>query len=619
MVNLIMVKKKKKNSENFWKDIKRVILVFESADRKKLVLVTGTQIVLGFLDLLGVAFIGMVSALIIRGINSEGPGNNVGRVLNLLRIDGFSLKNQVLILSLCALLVLTAKTFFSIVLIRKTLRYLGRRSASISSTLISKLLNQSLPYINKESHQDRLFSITSGVSNLTTGVFGSLVLVIADFTLLIILLAGLLIVDPLTSILTFCGFSFIGYTLYYLLHSRASAIGKENSKLLIKSNNQIIESIAAFRESSVRGSKQYYAKKISQVRTQISDLDAEIKFLPNISKYVTEIAIVVGITLIAAYQFANSDSRHATAVLTVFLAASTRIAPALMRLQQNVISLRTYLAMSEPTLKLSEDLMTKDLLPSVQLEFKDHHEGFIPSVNLEKISFTYSQKDKFGVRDISLRINPGTFTALVGPSGAGKSTLADLILGILTPHKGDVQISGVNILETLRRWPGSVGYVPQSIFIANGTIAENVCLGFDVEMIQQKAIWEALDAAEIGEFVRSLPQTLEYQVGDGGANLSGGQRQRIGIARALLTKPLLVVFDEATSALDAEIESRVTESIYKLKGKCTLIVIAHRLSTVRLADQVCFLNNGAIEDSGTFEEIKTRNPEFKNLANLMGL
>ena len=606
-------------SKRLWSNLKRAFAVLHRTDRKKLLVVTVIQILFSFLDLLGVAIIGMVSALIIRGINLQGPGDRVGRFLEILHIDNLSLKEQVLILGIVALLVLSTKTIFSVIVLRKTLYYLSRKSASISNELISKLLNKPLTYVNHEPTQERLFSVTTGVSNLTVGVFTNLVLIVSDSSLLLILLVGLLVVDPTTSLLTFSGFLLIGVVLYYLLHTHANRIGTESSRLIIKSNRQIIEVIQSFRESIVKSSRPYYARKIKAVRDELAELDAEIKFLPNISKYVTELSIVIGITAISAFQFSHSDPKRATAVLTIFLAASTRIAPALMRLQQNAISLKTYIAAAEPTLRLSEELRSVESLPKWENHFHDQHLNFSPEVEVRDVSYSYPGSTNYALTDVTLTMQPGTITAIVGPSGGGKSTLADLILGILKPDRGRVSISGFESLEALRNWPGSIGYVPQNVFIADGSISENICLGFDVEDVPDEAIWEALDAAEIGDFVRSSNKKLDFQVGEGGSNLSGGQRQRLGIARALLTKPLLVVLDEATSALDSETENRVADSINSLKGKCTLLVIAHRLSTVRLAEQVCFMKDGKIQDRGTFDELKSRNTDFKNQAILMGL
>jgi ABC-type multidrug transport system fused ATPase/permease subunit len=606
-------------SRKLWINLQRAFAILHPRDRKKLALVTIIQILFSFLDLLGVAIVGMVSALIIRGINSQGPGDRVGRLLEILHIENLTLKEQVLLLGITALLVLTAKTVFSVIVLRKTLFYLSRKSASISHGLISKLLNKPLTYINEEPSQERLFSVTTGVSNLTVGVFTNLVLIVSDTSLLVILLAGLVVVDPATSLVTFSGFLLIGAVLYYLLHTHASRVGIESSRLIIESNRQIIEIMQFFKESIVKSSRPYYAKKIKKSRDELAELDGEIKFLPNISKYVTELSIVIGITAISVFQFSQSDPERATAVLTIFMVASARIAPALMRLQQNAISLKTYIAAAEPTLKLSEELRSVDSLPLWENHFRDHHPEFVPKVEVTNVEYGYPGASSFALSGISFNMMPGTLTALVGPSGGGKSTLADLILGILKPDTGNITISGLETLEALRTWPGSIGYVPQTVFIADGSISENICLGFDVEEVPNQAIWEALDAAEIGDFVRTTQKKLNFQVGEGGSNLSGGQRQRIGIARALLTKPLLVILDEATSALDSETENRVAESINGLKGKCTLLVIAHRLSTVRLADQVCFISGGKIQDRGTFDEVKSRNMDFKNQASLMGL
>jgi ABC-type multidrug transport system fused ATPase/permease subunit len=210
-------------------------------------------------------------------------------------------------------------------------------------------------------------------------------------------------------------------------------------------------------------------------------------------------------------------------------------------------------------------------------------------------------------------------TAIVGPSGGGKSTIIDLILGILSPQEGKVLLGGLNPSEAIRTWPGSIGYVPQEVFISNGTIRDNICLGFDPVTVDEELIWDALKAADLDEFVRSVEGQLEFVVGDNGGSLSGGQRQRIGIARCLLTKPTLVILDEATSALDSATENRISESIMNLRGSCTVIVVAHRLSTVRNSDQVVYIENGEVVAFGTFEDVKANSPKFQEQAEFMGL
>jgi ABC-type multidrug transport system fused ATPase/permease subunit len=209
--------------------------------------------------------------------------------------------------------------------------------------------------------------------------------------------------------------------------------------------------------------------------------------------------------------------------------------------------------------------------------------------------------------------------ALVGSSGAGKTTLIDVLLGVLPASKGQVLISGLEPTETFSQWPGAVAYVPQNVYVANSSIKRNVILGYLDSMVDESLIWTALEAADLSDYVKSLPNGLDTEVGENGSSLSGGQRQRLGIARALLTKPKLIVLDEATSSLDGESEAAITESFLRLPGDTTVITIAHRLSTVRTADIVLYMSEGAIKASGTFEEVRLAVKDFDSQARLMGL
>jgi ABC-type bacteriocin/lantibiotic exporter with double-glycine peptidase domain len=281
--------------------------------------------------------------------------------------------------------------------------------------------------------------------------------------------------------------------------------------------------------------------------------------------------------------------------------------------------IKSSLASSQPTFELIEELRGVTELDKAETRIDVLHLGFSPRLKIENIEFAYIGSKAITVENISLDISEGKFIAFVGPSGGGKSTLIDIVLGLLAPSAGSVTISGLTPVSAIKKWPGSIGYVPQDVFIENSTIKENICLGFNPVLVPDDLVWQALELSDLSEFVKGLDGQLSFRISDAGKNLSGGQRQRLGIARALLTKPKIVFFDEATSALDAETENRVAESILKLTGDCTVIFIAHRLSVVRSADMIYYIDKGKIVNQGTFEELRKLNADFNNQANFMGI
>jgi len=245
--------------------------------------------------------------------------------------------------------------------------------------------------------------------------------------------------------------------------------------------------------------------------------------------------------------------------------------------------------------------------------------GFTPNVCLNEVSFSFPDKDPKAIDGVSLAIAPGDVIAIVGPSGAGKTTLVDLMLGVLEPLSGTVSISGQAPLDAIAMWPGAIGYVPQDVMISNGTVISNIGMGFPYESIPHERVLDALRLAQLEDFVASLDQGIHAPVGDRGTSISGGQRQRIGIARAMFTRPKLLILDEATSSLDGETEASITSAIQSLKGSVTVVLIAHRLSTVREADLVVYMESGKLIASGSFEEVRTKVPDFDRQAQLMGL
>ena len=430
---------------------------------------------------------------------------------------------------------------------------------------------------------------------------------------------GLFIVDPTIALSIFLIFGLIGFLLYRLMHLKVRELGLKQSEIGIRSSERILEVISSYRETVVRNRRDYYSREIGKQRLELADISAEMSFMPNISKYVMEVTVVLGSILVSAIQFITQDAVHAVAVLSIFLAASTRIAPAILRIQQGSISIRGSLGAANPTLELIELLGNSSTVEKTSDLVETKHVGFQAKIKLENVSLTYPNKEIPAIFGINLNIEPGQIVALVGPSGAGKTTIVDVLLGILKPDFGTVQISELPPLACISKWSGAISYVPQDVMISNGTIRENVAMGFPIEVATDELVWDALEVAQLLSFTKSLPNGLDTPVGDRGTKISGGQRQRLGIARAMFTKPALLVLDEATSSLDGETEANISEAVQLMRGTVTVLMIAHRLSTVRNADVVIYMDSGKIISVGNFEEVRSQVPDFDRQAKLMGL
>jgi ABC-type multidrug transport system fused ATPase/permease subunit len=603
------------DKSNFMKSIN----VLNKNEKVRVGAIAVIQIANSLLDLIGVGLIGILGALTISGMQSKEQGPLVSGVLDFLNIDNFSLQAQALALGSLAGLTLISKTILSIVFTRKTLYFLSRCGAKVSSNMIDRILSQSVIKIQARSSQDILYSVTTGVQTITLGIIGQSVILLADISLLVIMGIGLLLVDPLIALSTLLIFGAIGVLLYKLMHQRAAKLGRNSSLLNVASNEKIIEVIHSYRELVVKNRRSYYAKEISNVRHDLANTLAELSFMPNLSKYIVESTVVVGSLIIGGMQFALKDAYQAIATLTIFMAAGSRIAPAVLRVQQGAISIKSNIGASVPTLELIHSLSSTTRIDESIPDFSNQHDGFIARIDISNASFTYPGEINPIVNSVSLSVEPGMVLAVVGPSGAGKSTLVDLILGILDVEEGQIDISGMHPLDAAKKWPGAIAYVPQDVLIANGSIRENIALGYPENAITDELILLALNKCALGEFLGGLPLGLDSIVGERGARLSGGQKQRIGIARAIVTNPKLLVLDEATSAMDGGTELEITEQLEALRETTTIILIAHRLSTVKNADKVIYIDEGRIVAQGKFDEVRRLVPDFDLQAKLMGM
>jgi ABC-type multidrug transport system fused ATPase/permease subunit len=576
------------------------------------------QILLNILDLIGVALIGIVGALSVNGISSKTPGTRVRSFLELVNLENFTLQSQVAILGAIAVLLLVTKTLVSLILMKRTLYFLGRKCSDISKKAIQSLLSMPLLEIQKLSNQDTIFKVTTGVNALILSVLGMGVALIADFSLFIILLIALIVINPAIAITSGLFFSTVVFILYRAMRNQAQQIGEKERLYSIEENEKLLEVLSSYKESVIKNRRPFYADYVGQIQQKKSRTQADRTLMPNISKYAVESAMLLGILGITAFQFIMQDAFRAIATLSIFLAAGSRIAPAALRIQQGLIQIKTGVATGLPTIDFIKHLEDFPSDSNSSVAFNSSHIGFEPIVKIKNLNLRY-ESSGFSLKDISLEISKGESVAIVGASGSGKTTLVDIILGLIVPDSGSVTISGETPKIAIQKWNGAIAYVPQDVFLINKTIRENLTLGYESVSVPDSSINFALDTASLNDFINTLTNGVDTEVGERGASLSGGQRQRIGIARALITDPYLLVLDEATSALDGETELRIAESINKLKGKCTVIMIAHRLSSIRNADKVVYMDDGRIIAIGTFAQVRTQVPDFDKQAGIMGL
>jgi ATP-binding cassette subfamily C protein len=606
-------------TNRYFKVIHRSLFVLPEKARKRFIFAAGLQVTLNVLDLLGLVLLAGISTIAIHGINATEPGQYISFITGLLSIDQLTTFQQIMILGGIAVTIFISKTVVSIIFLRNILRYLSNRGAELSSTLVAKLLNSSVLDIESKSSQKTLYTVTSGATAITTGILGTAISLVADISLTVMVAVGIFILDPLTALLSVLIFGGISLALQFSMRNRARQLGSLGADLTIESNEIIMEVIRSYREAFVRNTQQTYWKSLSQVRWQLSNVAADQAILPNISKYVMDVSLIVGAFVVALIEFGLHSTPHAIGGLTLFLSAGTRFAPAVLRIQQGLTTILGQESSASITFKYIEE--ARDISPRLENEsFNGMQRGsFIPKIELSNIHFTYPEAEQPAVSFSQLSVNPGKLIAICGPSGSGKSTLVDLMLGVLQPNQGKALISGIESAKAMSTWPGMVGYVPQDIYIAKGDFLTNVALGFDPSSVSEKQVWRCLELAHLDGHVKSLPQGIHSEIIENGKSLSGGQRQRLGIARALYTNPRILILDEATSALDAESENLLNETIQRMRGTNTFVIIAHRLASVMSADSVVYMENGKIVTQGKFEDVRRNAPNFDQQAKLLGL
>lgn len=619
-------------SEGIVSAVRRSLRLLEPGRRRLFLLASAIQVSLGVLDLVGIVLVGLLASVAISATGLSNVPAGLQGFLDAIGLSGLTATQLSVALAGSAVIVLIAKTVLSAILARRIFRFLANRQAEVASQLARRFLNLPLLDVQRWTTSEAIYALGSGVGAAVVIVLGSAVTIAAEIFLFFIVGITLLAYDFLVTLIALGTFA----VMILLVNRVLTRWGARNAQIMTDSSihmlSAVSEALETYRETTVMNRRDLYIDRYQRLIGRYAAATANQSYVLEIPKYALEATLYLAILVLAVFQFLTKDLATAAATVAVFLAAGTRVVPALLRLQGAYINARNGSVSAMPTYYLSDFLQrkesvstpitsrsTSDMAALIAERIRQGHQGFEPRIEVRAVSVRYLDAEEPALRGVDVTIPPGTSVALVGSTGAGKSTLADIILGVLEPDEGEVLLGSVPPRAAIDRWPGSISYVPQSVALVYGTVRDNVALGLPRDAVDDELVWEALSRARIDDFLRESRDGLDTAIGERGVRLSGGQRQRLGIARALYTRPLMLVLDEATSALDAETEQSIVQTLNDLEGQVTTVTVAHRLATVRRADLLLYLESGRIVAQGSFGDVRRSVPDFDRQAALLGL
>lgn len=515
----------------------------------------------------------------------------------------------------CAVIIL--KGVLALILQWWATRKLARLELAMGDKLFASYL--AAPWVERlrRNSSDLVRIADIGIANTIAGFLLPFMTLTGEVLTFVVVVLVLAIAQPLTAAVALVYLGAVAMALYFLVSRRAVVAGRVNRDYSFKVAQLLTEMVTALKEVTLRNKEGEVASVVHANRIHTSRARANIQFLGIVPRYVLESALIGGFAVIGGVGYLAGGPEQAMLSVALFALAGFRMAPSLQRFQGIISQTSTSAPFAEVVVA---DIKTVE---KYAVERKHERTGeklpeTATSLDLRDVSFRYSPDSEEALRNINLSIPFGATVAFVGSSGAGKSTLVDLVLGLIEPTSGEASIGGVPLGAMAGDWRSRVGYVPQEVAIFDATVAQNVALtwtdDFDRDLVKS-----SLEKAQMLDVVENREGGIDRRVGERGLSLSGGQRQRLGIARALYADPLVLVMDEATSALDSATEAAISKSIQDLHGKVTVVLVAHRLSTIRHADMIYFMADGEVQASGTFDELIEAVPDFAHQATLAGL
>jgi ABC-type multidrug transport system fused ATPase/permease subunit len=599
--------------------LKAGLRLLNPRERAYLLVVVVIQIFIGLIDLVALALVAALGSLGASYVSGFALPQSIKRIIEAVGLGDVQTQQLLVIVALATGFLFVFRSAATLILTRRIALFLANRQTRISVELAKKISTTSYAWLKRRDLNEVIYATTDGVGALMLGVIGSFMSVLGEAFFLTLILIGLIVVDPTTALVTLIFFSVLGISSYRLVRSYATRLGNESAKFSIHGRNQISSMLLAYKEIYAFQRQQKFLDDFVSTRQVTTQAQGKATWLQQVPKASAEVGLVIGGAGLIGLQAWQSDAASGLSTLLVFLAAASRLTPSLLRIQSSFLSYRNFAGGAEITLKTLTALENADFEPVEIRESASRSEYKPLGVEVSNLSFRYPDGNEEVVSNISLRIEPGSFVALAGSSGSGKTTLADILIGIYAGSTGSVRFNGIPNREWVKANPGGIGYVPQSPYILGGDFITNIALGIPENEVDLHRIDEVIAKAQLIDLVRAMPDGLHTDLSNFGSRLSGGEKQRLALARALYTNPSLLIIDEGTSALDGRTEFEVTRAILGLRNTLTIIVIAHRLASIKEADQIFLLDKGHLIASGDFKTLRESSKEFQEQVSYMNL
>jgi len=570
------------------------------------------SVLIAALEALGVALVVPLTQIMVEG-NKKGPPKDLHWLTRF--VDLQTTEQAAAVLGLMVLVTFTVKGLAAIALLRWGITNSLQQEARIAQRLFSRYLLAPHAFHVRHHSSEIQRTLNESMVLVFRRALPFVIAASADLFSLVAIAIVIVLDDFRVALVGVAYFGLVAIVYQRFISGRQKVAAKRAHQEVAARYRQVQEAVRATKELAILHREDYFVNQFYETKLELVAAQRLLVFFQLMPRHFLDMAFVFGAAIVAVFAFTTQSTAVALATVGLFLAATFRLVAPLNRVMATFTLART----AEPAI----EQVISDLAMLEELGQQRAHRatGRLEPGRLEMadVRFRYEDTDVDVLHDVSLRIEAGDDVGIVGTSGAGKTTLIDIMLGLLDPTGGDVLVGGRHLADCRTDWQLSMGYVPQEIVLIDDTIRANVAFGVDAATIDAGQLDHALQAAQLEDFVATLPEGLDTLVGESGVRLSGGQRQRIGLARALYHRPSVLVLDEATSALDSDTESRIMGAIASLRGSLTIISVSHRLSTLKHCDRIYFLRSGHIADVGTFDELCRREGDFAQLVSLAQL